>query len=51
MPKKQNKDEEQGGTKAPPELSLKSPRTIEACKRQGYLIKELKFIPLEKYKE
>lgn len=51
MAKKQKVKEEQGGDAAPPRLSLKSPRTVEACRRQGYLLKELKYISLEKYRE
>ena len=49
MPKKTKKEEEQAGSNQT--ISLKSPRTVEAAKRQGYLMKELKFIPYDKYKE
>jgi hypothetical protein len=51
MNKRDKKHEEQGGTKAAPEISLKSPRTAEACKRQGYLLHELRYTSLEKYKK
>jgi hypothetical protein len=45
------KQENQTGNKAGSEISLKSPRTIEACRRQGYLLRELKYISFEKYLE
>lgn len=51
MSKKQRKAEQQAGSKIEDQLSLKSPRTVEACRRQGYLLSELKFIPFDRYKE
>ena len=32
-------------------LSLKSPRTVEACKRQGYLLKDLEFVSFENFQK
>ncbi|CAI2361153.1 unnamed protein product [Moneuplotes crassus] len=49
MGKNKEGGEQQSGSTQ--EINLKSPRTIEAAKRQGYLIKELKFQSFPKFKD